>query len=106
MSRLREADFLIEHAQAIVTGAGTLRDSVAAALNGTIVYLGPAAELPSHITRRTGAMRIDASGCSILPAASPLAVGASLDVLIIKGDPGDTSEVRMEIARGKIVRWA
>lgn len=114
-SKLREADFLIENVQAIVTGAGTLRAGVAAALNGTIVYLGPVADLPTHVTRRKGAMRIDASGCSVLPSGDPLTAGAPLDVLIVKGDPGmpgdggppgEAGEVRMEIARGKIVRWS
>lgn len=75
-----------------------------AARHGVIVYLGSTGELPPHVRRLRHATRIDATGCLLLPAgAAPLAVGSPLSVLIVKEGEPDT--VRMEIARGKIVRW-
>lgn len=81
-----------------------MANSVIASREGRIVYVGSAADAATQVTRLPRAMRIDASGCTIRPAAGPLEVGAPLDALITKGD--DPGAVRMEIAGGKIVRWA
>jgi hypothetical protein len=101
---LPDADFILEQAIAIVVSPETtLADAVIASREGRIVYVGPAAEAATQVTRLPRAMRIDASGCTVRPSAGPLAVGAPLDALITKGD--DPQAVRMEIAGGKIVRW-
>ena len=88
-----DADFIIQHPHGAI-----------AACDGVIVYLGSNDDLPRDVRRLKHAMRIDASGCLVLPSgATPLAVGAPLNVVIVKeGEPGT---VRMEIANGKIVRW-
>jgi hypothetical protein len=90
---LIDADFVIQHPHGAI-----------AARDGVIVYLGSNDDLPRHVRRLKQAMRIDASGCLVLPSsATPLAIGAPLNVVIVKeGDPGT---VRMEVANGKIVRW-
>jgi hypothetical protein len=90
---LLDADFIIQHPHGAI-----------AARDGLIVYLGSGDDLPRQVRRVKHAMRIDASGCLVLPSsAAPLAVGAPLNVVIVKeGEPGT---VRMEIANGKIVRW-
>ena len=88
-----EADFIIQHPQGVI-----------AARAGVIVYLGTAEEMPQQVRRLKHAMRIDATGCLVLPSrATPLAIGAPLNVVIVKEGEPDT--VRMEIANGKIVRW-
>jgi hypothetical protein len=108
---VQSADFLLEGATAIVIAPGIqIRDAVLAAFAGRIVFVGPAARAQAEVTRRPGAMRIDATGCSIFPALGPLEVGASLDAIIAKGAPDATGRpaadaIRMEIAAGKIVRW-
>ena len=74
------ADFLIEHADLIATCAGpaprrglgqrdisALRDSVVAAFDGRIVYVGSAAALGDAVQVQPGATRIDARGCSVVP---------------------------------------
>lgn len=74
------ADFLIEHASAVVTCAGPaprrgrdqgdvglLRDAFIAANDGTIVYVGPESDLGSSVHLTPGAVRIDASGCVVVP---------------------------------------
>jgi len=74
------ADFLIEHADLIATCAGPaprrglgqrdispLRDSVIAAFDGRIVYVGSAAALGDAVQVQPGATRIDARGCSVVP---------------------------------------
>lgn len=106
-----QADFLIEGALAIVTGDGAvLRDSSIAAFDGAIVFIGASTTLFEHVTRRPRAMRIDASGCTVFPSTTPLAIRTALDVIIAEGDQGHASlpashSVRMEIKGGKIVRW-
>jgi hypothetical protein len=111
MAVLETADFLIEGAIAIVRGDGTvLREGVIASDGGRIVFIGPSADLTSQVARRPGAMRIDASGCTVFAAGSALVSGASLDVIIARGDAADAvapaaEAIRMEIAAGKIVRW-
>jgi hypothetical protein len=89
---LVEADFLIEYPGGII-----------ASRNGVFVYIGPMDGLAQEVRRVRGAMRIDATGCTVLPARLPLAVGAPLDAVIVEGN--DAAAVRMEIANGKIVRW-
>ena len=74
------ADFLIEHADAIVTSVGpapkrgpaqrdlvTFRDAVVASRDGIIVYVGPAADATDAITVAPDAVRVDAAGCTVLP---------------------------------------
>ena len=74
------ADFLIEHADLIATCAGpaprrglgqrdisALRDSVVAAFEGRIAYVGSAAALEDAVQMQPGATRIDARGCSVVP---------------------------------------
>lgn len=71
------ADFLIEHATAVATCAdpaprrgpaqrdiGLLRNVFIASLRGVIVYVG---DDPSSIDVEAGAVRIDASGCLVIP---------------------------------------
>jgi imidazolonepropionase len=77
---VQPADFLIEHATVVATCAGPaprrgrgqreitpLRGAVVAALNGEIVFVGPAGELASRIDVLPGATRIDAHGCTAIP---------------------------------------
>ena len=74
------ADFLIEHADLIATCAGpaprrglgqrdisSLQDSVIAAFDGRIVYVGSAAAMGDAVQMQAGATRIDARGCSVVP---------------------------------------
>ena len=74
------ADLLIEHADLIATCAGPaprrgpaqreitpLRDSVVAAREGIITYVGPRAGLADRIELVRGGTRIDARGCTLLP---------------------------------------
>ena len=74
------ADFLIEHADLIATCAGPaprrgsaqreitpLRDSVVAAREGVITYVGPGEGLSERVELVRGATRIDARGCTVLP---------------------------------------
>ena len=74
------ADFLIERASAIVTCAdpaprrgrdqgdvGLLRDAFIAANHGTIVYVGPESDIGSSVHLTPDAVRIDASGCVVVP---------------------------------------
>ena len=92
------ADVLIEHAIAAVTCSGpapragrvlgetTLVDAPAVASKaGRIVYAGPAASLGDHVNLEPGAMRIDATGCFLLPgfvdAAPPSRRGAAESAL-------------------------
>jgi hypothetical protein len=89
---LVEADFLIEHPGGII-----------ASRHGVIVYIGPAEGLTGEVRRLRSAVRIDAAGCTVLPARLPLTVGAPLDAVIVEGN--DAAAVRMEIVNGKIVRW-
>lgn len=87
------ADVLIEHAITAVTcsdptpragralGETTLVDTPAvASMAGRIVYVGPAASLGDHVDVAPGALRIDATGCSLLPGfvdAAPSSHGAT-----------------------------
>ena len=87
------ADVLIEHAITTVTCSGptpragralgetTLVDTPAvASMAGRIVYVGPAASLGDHVDVAPGALRIDATGCSLLPGfvdAAPSSHGAT-----------------------------
>lgn len=74
------ADFVIEHADLIATCAGPaprrglaqreitpLRDSVVAARDGVITYVGPGSGLSERLELVRGATRIDARGCTVLP---------------------------------------
>ena len=74
------ADFLIEHADAIVTSVGpapkrgpaqrdlvTFRDAIIASRDGTIVYVGPASDAADAIAVARDAVRVDAAGCTVLP---------------------------------------
>ena len=74
------ADFLIEHADLIATCAGPaprrglaqreispIENSVIAAFEGRIAYVGSSAALPDVVSVRTDATRVDASGCTVLP---------------------------------------
>ena len=87
------ADVLIEHAITAVTYSGptpragralgetTLVGTPAvASMAGRIVYVGPAASLGDHVDVAPGALRIDATGCSLLPGfvdAAPSSRGAT-----------------------------
>lgn len=72
-----KVDFLIEHALAVATCAGTaprrgrgqgeiglIRDAVIASSGGTIVYVGQDAD---SVELEPGAVRVDASGCVVVP---------------------------------------
>jgi len=74
------ADFLIENASLVATCAGPaprrgmaqreitpLHDTVVAAHQGVIVYVGPADEVASQLDVHPGATRIDGSGCTVIP---------------------------------------
>ena len=77
---MEPASFLIEHAEVIATCTGAapkrgasqgdllrLRDSVIAAHEGRIVFVGPESALAGHVSLSGEAVRIDASGCTVLP---------------------------------------
>ncbi|MGE0444890.1 MAG: hypothetical protein AB7P99_06640 [Vicinamibacterales bacterium] len=87
-----EADFILQHPRGVI-----------AARDGVIVYIGSVEDAGREVRRLRNAMRIDATGCVLLPAAGVLTVGGPLSVVIVKEDEPGT--VRMEIANGKIVRW-
>src|SRR5688500_1393086 len=74
------ADFLIENADLIATCAGPaprrrpaqgeitpLRDSVVAARDGVITYVGPGDGVSERVELVRGATRIDARGCTVVP---------------------------------------
>jgi len=74
------ADFIIEGASTVATCAGPaprrgrrqdditeLRDAVIAAHQGRIVYVGSQAALSESIDLQPGAVRVDASGCVVVP---------------------------------------
>ena len=74
------ADFVIEHADAVATCAGPaprrgetqaaiglLEQGAVAARAGRIVFVGPQAELDATVALAPGAVRIDASGCTVVP---------------------------------------
>jgi imidazolonepropionase len=74
------ADFVIEDADLVATCAGSkpkrgaaqreivpLRRASIAALEGKIVFVGPAASLSRAVALEPGARTIDARGCSVLP---------------------------------------
>ena len=74
------ADFLIEHASAVVTCVGaaprrgreqgaiaSMRNAVVASSEGRIVYVGDARGLADHVDLHADATRIDASGCVVVP---------------------------------------
>ena len=74
------ADFLIEHADLIATCAGpaprrgaaqaeiaSLDDAAIASFDGRIVYVGPQADVGAALRVATGAVRIDARGCTVVP---------------------------------------
>lgn len=75
-----EADLVVERARLIATCAGPAprrgaaqrvisprHDASIAARDGSIVYVGPAADLAAHVVIRDDARRIDASGCTVVP---------------------------------------
>ena len=79
-ARVQPADFLIEHADLIVTCAGPaprrgvaqretspIEGGVIAAHEGRIVYAGPAGTLADRVDVQRSAMRIDARGCTVVP---------------------------------------
>jgi imidazolonepropionase len=74
------ADFVIEHASLIATCAGPaprrgaaqrdiapLHDATVAAHQGVIVYVGPASEARDQLDVHEDSVRLDASGCSVVP---------------------------------------
>jgi len=74
------ADFLIENAESLVTPVGPapvasgapntfqrLAAPAVAAAGGRILWVGPAARLTEHVATTPGTMRIDATGCSLVP---------------------------------------
>jgi imidazolonepropionase len=74
------ADFVIEHADAIVTSTGsapkrgaaqrdlvTLRDAIVASRNGIIVYAGTATDAATAIEVGPDATRVDATACTVIP---------------------------------------
>jgi imidazolonepropionase len=74
------ADLVIEHADLVATcggpapraGAaqrdiGALRDAAVAARGSTIAYVGPQERLAAQVDVRPDAVRIDASGCVVVP---------------------------------------
>jgi imidazolonepropionase len=77
---VKNADFVIEHADVVATCAGPaprrgrsqgdispLRDAAIAAYEGQIVFIGPQAILADHVRPLDGIVRIDARGCTIVP---------------------------------------
>src|SRR5688572_11803716 len=79
-SCVEPASFLIEHADVIATCTGPapkrgtsqgalvrLRDSVIAAHEGRIVFVGPQSTLANHANLLSSTVRIDAIGCTVLP---------------------------------------
>jgi imidazolonepropionase len=77
---VRAADFLIEHASVIATCAGPaprrgpaqrditpIHNASIAALEGRIVWVGPADALRQHVDMTAGATRVDARGCAVVP---------------------------------------
>ena len=74
------ADFVIEHAAILATCAGpaprrgsaqgdigAITDGAVASHDGVIVYTGPTAGLPAAVDVDSGATRIDASDCAVVP---------------------------------------
>ena len=74
------ADFVIENASIVATCAGVaprrgpaqhdispLRHATIAAFEGRIVYAGPAGRLAGQVDVASGATRVDASGCAVVP---------------------------------------
>jgi imidazolonepropionase len=74
------ADFLVEHATLVATCAGPaprrgdaqrevspLADAVVASHEGVIVYVGPRSALGDSVDVQSGATRIDAKGCTVVP---------------------------------------
>lgn len=77
---MRPADFVIDHADLIVTCAGPaprrgvdqrevspLRGAAIASHRGDIVFVGPSDALASQVACEPGAVRIDARGCTVVP---------------------------------------
>jgi imidazolonepropionase len=77
---VKPASFLIERADVIVTCTGAapkrgssqgdlvrLRHSAIAAHEGRIVFVGPLSALADHVILPSTAVRLDASGCTVLP---------------------------------------
>jgi imidazolonepropionase len=77
---VQPADFLIEHAELIATCAGpaprrgadqraiaALHHAAIAAHRGRIVFVGPQDVLADHVDLETGAIRLDAGGCTVVP---------------------------------------
>jgi imidazolonepropionase len=74
------ADFILDHAIAVVTcrgpaprrgeahgDIGMLHDAAIAAHDGRIVFVGPRAVLPEAVEVQPDVMRVDASGCVVIP---------------------------------------
>jgi imidazolonepropionase len=77
---VKNADFVIEHADLVATCAGPaprrgrsqneispLPDAAIASYGGRIVFVGPQAALADHVTLLDGVVRVDASGCTVVP---------------------------------------
>ena len=77
---MKDADFLIEHADVAATCAGPaprrgrsqgdislLRDAAIAAREGRIVFVGPQATLANYVTLLDSLFRVDARGCTVVP---------------------------------------
>ena len=74
------ADFILDHAIAVATcrgpasrrgeahgDIGMLHDAAIAAHDGRIVFVGPRAVLPEAVDIQPDVMRVDASGCVVIP---------------------------------------
>jgi imidazolonepropionase len=74
------ADFVIEHAELVATCAGPaprrgaaqrdvtpLRDAIVASHQGVIVFVGSASETADQLDLHEDVVRLDASGCTIVP---------------------------------------
>jgi imidazolonepropionase len=77
---VRRADFVIDNAPLVLTCAGAaprrgpaqhdispIRNASIAALDGQIVFVGPTGLLPDAVDITHDAVRVDASGCTVVP---------------------------------------
>src|SRR2546428_8239385 len=77
---MREADLILEHAAQLATplgpapctgpSLGNLRvvpDGAVAAAGETLVFVGPSRDLPSKVRLKSGGLRLDVSGKTLLP---------------------------------------
>jgi len=77
---MREADLILEHAAELATPVGpaprmgkafgelrVIRDAAVAAADGILVFVGASRDLPSGIRLRSGGLRLDVAGKTLLP---------------------------------------